>query len=291
MAYGAREAIPVSLSLHPTVSCARNCAHCYLVSGNDSPSDERDTNFFVHLIECAAQCGLREAAMAVNVPRGQGDRNEELLRSLSAAAATGGLRFVVTANPETVVRLGAAAFARCSNVALSYNEILFRDCPAGLYRALDQLRGTGTSSTINVMLSRRILGELTSGLLDRFLEVADGGVYLFLPKNAPLDFSAAQLQEFLNSIANFFRCRETFDRLHLDVCVRASIYPFSEVYPYSNCGRELLCVDAAGGVAYCPFERPFRYLRSPSELREIIAAGYAEGIPRRRCPHVHFEGN
>jgi hypothetical protein len=248
-------------------------------------------DFFEGLIDGAAECGIREVAIAVNIDSPETNRNRATLEILAPRIKRSGMRLHVTTNYENIVRDGARAFTGCDSVALSVNTVLFRQCPPGVFEAMAQLRSLGIETIVNLMMTRALLLNIRP-LIATFLETADQ-IYLFLPKGIDADFSQNELFAALTHISPLFLDPVTFGRVHLDLCFRASVFPFSQLFPYSNCGREQVCVDAEGGVAWCSFDLPFRHLEESSEFPELIRSAYANGYPqaRRTCPHIRMRAN
>lgn len=282
---------PQILSFHPTTICAHNCRGCYLKRHKKRNEKERKSSFFLDLLDCAAEQGLKEVAMAVNsVTAREDDRNIEFLSVLGRSVKQNGMRFSVTTNFENVLNLGEEIFSTCDLVSLSYNEFLFQTCPSDFFESVHRLKAYGVKTNLNVLLTERLMEKLAQGLLEEMLRHSDT-VYLILPKLIPLDFTVDRFLGFLAEIEPFFMNFETFTRVHLDNCVKPSIYPFSEIVPYSECGTSLISINPYGEVSFCAFEEPFLRLNEAVELKRAINEYYIHCPQRKRnrCPFIWFK--
>jgi len=290
---GPKIAGPRVLSLHPTSTCAINCAPCYLK--RNRYGEEKPLSYFAAIVKEAVQSeSIREVALAVNIDPPGVTKNRDVLNTVSEAVRNTQISLTVTTNYENLKAWGAAAFTDCHLVSVSIDEYKFPslELPGDFFDQITKLQSEGVVANLNVLLSKRLLKYLTLGRLRRWLGIADQ-VYLVVPKHYPLDFTRNDLLKLFDRIAPVWENPDRFFRLQIDNCIRPEVFPWNQLTPNCEWGENLVNILPDGGLTLCPMDKPQVHLESSNEFLPAINRYYIaeRRKTRSRCPFIDFQDN
>jgi hypothetical protein len=282
---------PRVLALHPTSVCAHDCDPCFLKHSRYGA--ERPLAFFAELVrQAGSSASIREIALAVNLDPPGTTRNRDALAQLSEAARSAGLKLGVTTNYENVRDWGVEAFSACHHVALSVDEYKFPPLrlPGDFFEQVTRLQAEGVVTSLNVLLSHKLLDHLTLPRLRRWLGVVDQ-VNLIIPKHHPLDFSRADLLAFFERIAPIWEEPDRFFHLQLDNCIKPEVFPWNQLQPTCDWAERLVNVLPDGGLSLCAMDAPQMHLNGADSFLPGIEHYYLEQrqVGRSRCPFIRFQ--
>jgi len=260
------ETKPHILSIHPTMHCDYHCVGCYLKKDIDDGVGEKNSKFFVELVEVAGKLGMKELAIPMNYSKELGlgkDKNIEYYHLLKEAALRNGMEFTMTCNYDFFTSYPDISLEGIGLVSISLNDFVTgtRAKQLECLRIIRDLKKHIPIVNCNVLLTDHMVKLLSEGLDREVLESSDS-IYLLTSK--PLRVSLKKAGEWYNRLSETMDIDS--DKILMDTCIKYAFGLTSGI-----CDRhQMIYVNPYGEIKMCSFDsKSLAVLNDANDFNEV----------------------